>query len=114
MLRLVMAGGLHDRKSLPQELVDAMHRCGLLPGHPRAFRSLSQQWRSWIAARDKYPSIDLPVTLAYGQEDWSVPAERDANANTIPGARAVTLERAGHFSCLEKPTEIASLITAAT
>jgi pimeloyl-ACP methyl ester carboxylesterase len=113
MLRLVMAGGLHDRKSLPQELVDAMHRCGLLPGHPRAFRSLSQQWRSWIAARGNYPSIDLPVTLAYGQEDWSVPAERDANADAIPGARAVTLENAGHFSCLEKPTEIASLITAA-
>jgi pimeloyl-ACP methyl ester carboxylesterase len=114
MLRLVMAGGLHDRKSLPQELVDAMHRCGLLPGHPRAFRSLSQQWRGWIAARDKYPSIELPVTLAYGQEDWSVPAEREANAKTIPEARAVTLENAGHFSCLEKPTEIASLITAAT
>ena len=112
LLRLVMAGGLHDRKSLPQELVDAMHRCGLLPGHPRAFRSLSKQWRSWIAARDQYPSIELPVTLAYGHEDWSVPAERDANTNTIPGARAVTLDDAGHFSCLEKPTEIASLITA--
>jgi pimeloyl-ACP methyl ester carboxylesterase len=114
ILSLVMAGGLHDRKNLPQELVDAMHRCGLLPGHPRAFRSLSQQWRSWIAARDKYPSIELPVILAYGQEDWSVPAERDANAKTIPGAQAVTLEGAGHFSCLEKPTEIASLITATT
>jgi pimeloyl-ACP methyl ester carboxylesterase len=114
MLSRVMAGGLHDRKNLPQELVDAMHRCGLLPGHPRAFRSLSQQWRSWIAAREKYRSIELPVTLAYGQEDWSVPAERDANAEAIPGARAVTLEHASHFSCLEKPTEIASLIVAAT
>jgi pimeloyl-ACP methyl ester carboxylesterase len=73
---------------------------------------LSQQWRTWIAARDKYRSIELPVTLAYGQEDWSAPAERDANAEAIPGARAVTLEHAGHFSCLEKPTEIASLIMA--
>jgi pimeloyl-ACP methyl ester carboxylesterase len=91
-----------------------MHSCGLLPGHPRAFRSLSQHWRSWIAARAKYSSIELPVTLAYGEEDWSVPAERDANAESIPGARAVTLENAGHFSCLEKPTEIASLIAAAT
>jgi pimeloyl-ACP methyl ester carboxylesterase len=54
------------------------------------------------------------VTLAYGREDWSAPAERDANAETIPRARAVTLENAGHFSCLEQPTEIASLIMAAT
>jgi pimeloyl-ACP methyl ester carboxylesterase len=114
MLSLVMAGGLHDRKRLPQELVDAMHRCGLLPGHPRAFRSLSQQWRTWIAAREKYRSIELPVTLVYGEEDWSLPAERDANAEAIPRARPLTLEHAGHFSCLEKPTEIASLIMAAT
>jgi pimeloyl-ACP methyl ester carboxylesterase len=114
LLSLVMAGGLHDRKNLPQELVDDMHRCGLLPGHPRAFRSLSQQWRSWIAAREKYRSIELPVTLVYGQEDWSAPAERDANAEAIPGARAMTLGHAGHFSCLETPTEIASLIMAPT
>jgi pimeloyl-ACP methyl ester carboxylesterase len=113
VLSLVMAGGLHDRNNLPQELVDAMHRCGLMPGHPRAFRSLSQQWRSWIAARDKYQSIELPVTLVYGQEDWSLPAERDANANAIPGAQTVTLRNAGHFSCLEKPHEIADLINTA-
>jgi pimeloyl-ACP methyl ester carboxylesterase len=113
MLSLVMAGGLHDRTRLPQALVDAMYRCGLLPGHPRAFRSLSQQWSSWVAARDRYRSIELPVTLVYGEEDWSRPSERDANADAIPRARTVTLGNAGHFSCLEKPHEVADLISAA-
>jgi pimeloyl-ACP methyl ester carboxylesterase len=111
MLRLVMVGGLHDRHNLPDELVDAMRRCGLLPGHPRAFRSLSKQWRSWISARDSYRAITVPVTLAYGAEDWSRPAERDANAHTIPGARSVTLEKTSHFSSLDRPQEIADLIT---
>src|SRR5262249_34077643 len=112
MLRLVMAGGLHDRHKLPDELVDAMHRCGRLPGHPRAFRSLSKQWRTWISAREAYPSIKLQIALVYGEEDWSRPSERDANANAIPGAQTVPLRNAGHFSCLDKPHEVADLINA--
>jgi pimeloyl-ACP methyl ester carboxylesterase len=113
MLRLVMASGLHDRRKLPGELIDAMRRCGLLPGHPRAFRSLSKQWRSWISARDCYRAITVPVTLAYGAEDWSHPGERYTNAHTIPGARSVTLEKTSHFSSLERPQEIADLIMSA-
>jgi pimeloyl-ACP methyl ester carboxylesterase len=110
MLRLVMAAGLHDSHKLSAELVDAMRRCGLLPGHPRAFRSLSKQWRSWISARDGYAAIGVPVTLVYGEADWSRPAEREANANVIPGARSVTLDKTSHFSSLERPQEIARLI----
>jgi pimeloyl-ACP methyl ester carboxylesterase len=53
------------------------------------------------------------VTLVYGEEDWSRPPERAANANAIPAAQTVTLRNAGHFSCVEKPHEIADLITAA-
>jgi pimeloyl-ACP methyl ester carboxylesterase len=110
ILRLVMAGGVHDARKLPAELIDDMSRCGSLPGHPRAFRSLSLEWRSWIDARSDYPKISVPVSLVYGDEDWSRPLERDANSNAIPGTRASTLEATGHFSCLEKPREIAELI----
>jgi hypothetical protein len=40
----------------------------------------------------------------------SRPAERDADALAIPGARTGTLPEAGHFSSLERPREIAKLI----
>jgi pimeloyl-ACP methyl ester carboxylesterase len=76
MLRLVIAGGLHDRHNLPAEFVDDVHRCGLLPGHPRACRSLSKQSPTWISAREAHPSIKLPVTLVYGEVDWSRPGAR--------------------------------------
>jgi pimeloyl-ACP methyl ester carboxylesterase len=112
MLRLVMTGGLHDRHKLPPDLVADMHRCGLLPGHAQAFRSLSLNWRSWISARAQYGAITTSVTLIYGDEDWSRPAEREANAHTIPGARTATLKNTGHFACLEQPRAIADLITA--
>src|SRR5215831_2013915 len=112
VLGLVMAGGLHDPQKLPPELVDDLARCGRLPGHARAFRSLCQHWRSWIAARARYGQISVPVTLVYGDDDWSRTAERDANARDIPGVHVVRLEATGHFASLERPGEIAGLISA--
>lgn len=112
-IRRVMRSGLHDPEKLPEELVARMHRCGSLPGHPRAFRSLLLEWRSWIEAREQYASIEVPVTLAYGDDDWARPDEREANARLIPGARHVTLEHAGHFASLDKPGEVAQLISEA-
>jgi pimeloyl-ACP methyl ester carboxylesterase len=52
----------------------------------------------------------VPVTLAYSDDDWSRPSERDANERAIHPAQTVTLNGCGHFSCLEKPPEIARLI----
>jgi pimeloyl-ACP methyl ester carboxylesterase len=114
LLRLVLAGGLDDRHNLPPALAEEIARCGRLPGHARAFRSLCLQWRSWLSARAQYGQIALPVTLVYGDEDWSHPAERDANAREIPGAHLVTLQAAGHFASLDKPEQIAGLIQAVT
>ena len=110
VLRQVMEGGLHDPSALPASLVEDMHTCGGLPGHARAFRSLNQQWRTWIAARANYPAIALPVTLVYGSDDWSHPDEREANGRAIPGVRTLSLERCGHFASLEKPGAVAQLV----
>jgi pimeloyl-ACP methyl ester carboxylesterase len=110
ILRRVLAGGLHDSAALPAELVEKLSRCGALPGHSRAFRSLCRHWRSWLDARALYAAIDLPVTLVYGDDDWSRPAERDANAHAIPDVRTTTLRNSGHFASLERPREIAELI----
>jgi pimeloyl-ACP methyl ester carboxylesterase len=110
VLRRVLEGGVHDPRALPPELVDELHACGALPGHARAFRSLCLNWRSWIAARSRYWAIRVPVTLAYAEHDWSRLEEREANARVIPRVRAVSLAGCGHFSCLEKPQDVARII----
>jgi pimeloyl-ACP methyl ester carboxylesterase len=110
ILRRVLAGGLHDPAALPADLVDRLSRCGALPGHARAFRSLCLQWRTWIDARAAYRAIDLPVTLVYGDDDWSRGDEREANARAISGVRTVRLANSGHFSSLDQPAEIAGVI----
>jgi pimeloyl-ACP methyl ester carboxylesterase len=110
MLRRVLDGGLYDPRHLSPQLVDELHRSGRRPGHGRALCSLSRNWQSWLSARDRYPAIQIPVMLAYGDHDWSNHDERDANRRAIPAVRATTIHDCGHFSSLEKPAYVTALI----
>jgi pimeloyl-ACP methyl ester carboxylesterase len=110
ILRRVMEGGVHDRRKLPPDLVEQLWECGSLPGHGRAFVSLCREWKGWIAARSAYPGVKTPVTLAYGDHDWSRPEEREANTRALPAARVLSLAACGHFSSLERPEQIADII----
>jgi len=110
VLRRVLDGGLYDHRHLSPQLVDELYQSGRRPGHGRALRSLSRNWQSWICARDRYPAIQIPVTLAYGDHDWSNHDEREANCRVIPTVRSTTIRDCGHFSCLDKPADVSALI----
>jgi pimeloyl-ACP methyl ester carboxylesterase len=110
VLRRVLEGGLYDPRHLSPQLIDELQQSGRRPGHSRALRSLSRNWQSWISARDAYPAIQIPVTLAYGDHDWSNDDERDANRRSIPAVRASTIHDCGHFSSLEEPAHVTALI----
>jgi len=110
ILRRVMEGGFHDRRHLAPELVQQLWECGSLPGHSRAFLSLSREWRSWIEARIAYTRVRVPMTLVYGDHDWSLVEEREANARALSAARTLTLVACGHFASLERPADVAELI----
>jgi pimeloyl-ACP methyl ester carboxylesterase len=110
ILRKVMEGGVHDSRNLPPDLVDDLWACGSLPGHARAFLSLCRQWHTWIAARANYSAIEIPVTLIYGEHDWSRVEDREANKRVLKSARSAWLESCGHFASLEQPQRIARAI----
>lgn len=113
ILRSVLHGGLHDSSALSPELLEELYGCGSRPGHARALQSLCRASRSFAAARVCYPQIAVPVSLVYGDEDWSHRDERAANADAIPGVDVVSLERCGHFASLDQPEAIARLISEA-
>jgi pimeloyl-ACP methyl ester carboxylesterase len=110
IFRKVMEGGVNDPRNLPADLVDELWACGLLPGHKRAFLSLCRLWKTWLAARAGYPAIEMPVTLIYGEHDWSRAEDREANRRVLRGARSLLLEECGHFASLEQPQRIARVI----
>jgi pimeloyl-ACP methyl ester carboxylesterase len=110
ILRKVMEGGVVDPRHLPRGLIEELQDCGKLPGHARALRSLVRSSRTWIDARIAYAAAELPITLVYGDDDWSLPQDRQANRRALRGARLVDLEDCGHFACLDQPSRIAELI----
>jgi pimeloyl-ACP methyl ester carboxylesterase len=110
IFRKVMEGGVYDSRHLPRDLVDELWACGSRPGHERAFLSLSRQWKTWIAARAAYSAIEIPVTLIYGDHDWSRLEDREANRRVLRSARGLLLEKCGHFASLEHRQRIAHVI----
>jgi pimeloyl-ACP methyl ester carboxylesterase len=112
VLELVLSGGFVDPRNLPSSLFQEFVRVGNRKGYRSAEYRLYKNWRSWVDARQLYRNVNVPVTLAYGGQDWSKPREREARKDTLHPQRYVVLEHAGHFSALENPKAVADLILA--
>jgi pimeloyl-ACP methyl ester carboxylesterase len=59
------------------------------------------------AMQDRYATIDIPVTVCWGEDDTWVPVERGRElAGRIPGARLQVIPRAGHLVPEDQPAEL--------
>jgi pimeloyl-ACP methyl ester carboxylesterase len=112
ILGKIMGGGYHDPRKLPSDLLAEFDEVAHRPGYKRIARKVLAGWRSWSKARDYYRQISAPVTLIYGDSDWSRPDERERTRSLIPAAQLLTLKNTGHFSAVEKPSELARAILA--
>ncbi len=112
ILGKIMGGGYHDPRKLPADLLAEFDEVARRPGYKRMARRVLAGWRSWSKARDYYPQISAPVTLIYGDSDWSRPNERERTRSLIPASQMVTLKNTGHFSAVENPSELARAIMA--
>jgi pimeloyl-ACP methyl ester carboxylesterase len=90
--------------------LDELRRVGRRPGYPNVARAIYRSLESLIAARARYPRINVPVTLVYGDEDWSRTSDRQANIESVPGARKIVLLETGHFAALERPDDVARIL----
>jgi pimeloyl-ACP methyl ester carboxylesterase len=110
IIRGVMRGGLQDARHLPDHYLDELRRVGRRSGYPMVARAILRNLDSLIAARERYAHINVPVTLVYGDHDWSRPSDRQANIDSVPGARYIELRDTGHFTALEAPNEVARIL----
>ncbi|UPJ46474.1 alpha/beta hydrolase [Bradyrhizobium sp. 200] len=110
VLGKIMGGGYHDPRKLPADLLAEFDEVAHRSGYKRMARKVLAGWRSWSKARDYYRQISAPVTLIYGDSDWSRPNERERTRSLIPASQMMTLKKTGHFSVVENPSELARVI----
>ena len=106
----VLRGGLRDPRHLPDHYLDELGRVGRRPGYPVVARAILRNLDSLIAARDRYARINVPVTLVYGDHDWSRPSDRQASIESVAGADHIVLRDTGHFASLEAPHQVARIL----
>jgi pimeloyl-ACP methyl ester carboxylesterase len=63
------------------------------------------------AMQDRYATIDIPVTVCWGEDDTWVPVERGRElAARIPGARLHVIPGAGHLVQEDRPAELTAAL----
>jgi len=110
ILRKIMGGGYADPRKLSADLLDEFDKTGRRPNYHYVERKVLAAWRSWSKARERYSGVKAPTTLIYGDKDWSRISERERTKATLRNARLFTLPNTGHFSSVENPQEVASII----
>jgi pimeloyl-ACP methyl ester carboxylesterase len=110
VLGVVLRGGLVDGSKLPGHYLAELRRVGRRGGYPRVAREVYRNVESMVAARPNYGRVSAPVTVVYGDHDWSQQPEREANLTLLRNARSISLSRSGHFAALERPDRIAEIL----
>ncbi|WP_253843174.1 alpha/beta fold hydrolase [Mycobacterium colombiense] len=109
ILKGVLAGGFADRDALPKDFLTELRRSGRRRGYPTVNRAIVRGLDGFVDARNRYTRVKAPVTLAYSEHDWSRPPERGHVARQL-AVDALTIPGTGHFSALERPTEMVRVI----
>lgn len=102
-LSLVMNGGVTNIRSIPGWLMKLFAQTGRRPGYTYLGRNILKNWRSWSQATSLYPQVTCPVTLVYGEFDWSRQPERTRTLHQLTTARLETVAGAGHFLSVDHP-----------
>ena len=110
IMKGVLRGGFVDKSRLPDDFIAELRRSGSRQGYARVGRAIYRSLRGFTKSRDRYREVQVPVTLVYGEHDWSRPAERDQVARLLTDVEWVALPGTGHFSALERPAEMARIL----
>jgi pimeloyl-ACP methyl ester carboxylesterase len=114
VLGIILRGGLVDGSRLPEHYLAELRRVGRRHGYSRVAREVFRNVDSMIAARGLYGRVSVPVTLIYGEHDWSQPSERNANLALLRDVQSNSLIDAGHFAALEQPDRVAEILLEAS
>ncbi len=106
ILGLVLNGGVTNIKKMPASLVKLFDKTGHKPGYRYVERNVLANWRSWAKAPTLYSRVKCPVTLVYGEKDWSSREERLATLSKITQSKTEEVSNSGHFLSVDNPDAV--------
>jgi pimeloyl-ACP methyl ester carboxylesterase len=109
-LSMVLRGGLKNRSEMPEDLLTELNSAGNRKDYRYVERNVFDNWESWGKARSLYASVKVPVTLIYGDHDWSTLQERERTAKELGGIKAISIENTGHFGFVDSSQKLVEIV----
>jgi pimeloyl-ACP methyl ester carboxylesterase len=110
ILWLIFRGGVYNKKAITYSYISLLSTSILKKLNIYHTRKVFSHFNSWSEAKKHYVSLTVPVTLVYGDRDWSSLEERRESRNLLNPKKYVELTDTGHFSFLEAPEKSANII----
>ncbi len=111
ILKNILRGGFFDIKCLSNEYLNLLCSSIKKNGYTYHFRSVLKNYKSWTEAKKLYNKIKIPIKLIYGDNDWANENNKNETKNTFGLASYSIIKDCGHFSFLEKPKEVAKILS---
>lgn len=109
-LGMVLSGGFANKSSMPDDLLTKVNSAGYRDDYRYVERNVFENWESWGKARNLYSGVKAPVTLVYGDHDWSTLQERERTAKELGGVPIITVENSGHFGFVDNPEKLIDIV----
>tara|TARA_E500000178_G_C16916217_1_gene705025 strand:+ start:31 stop:858 length:828 start_codon:yes stop_codon:yes gene_type:complete len=111
ILKNIMRGGFVNTQCLSNDYIELLCLSLKKTNYVYHFRNVLINSKSWANARKIYKKVTVPVELTYGEKDWSNENDRKLTKELLGLDNYITLENCSHFSFLEKPKEVAEIIS---
>ena len=110
ILWFIVRGGVFDKKAITFSYVSLLITSTRKSFNVYHTRNVFLNFKSWTESKKCYPELNVPVTLVYGDHDWSSSKERNESRGLLSPQKYIELEDTGHFSFLEAPEKVAKII----
>ena len=110
ILWLIFRGGVYNKKAITYRYISLLSTSIRKSSNIYHTRNVFSHFSSWSEAKKQYAKLKTPVTLVYGDHDWSTPEERRESRDFLNPKKYIELEDIGHFSFLEAPEKSARII----
>ena len=111
ILKNILRGGFFDIKCLSNEYLNLLCSSIKKNGYTYHFRNVLKNYKSWTEAKKLYNKVNIPVKLIYGDNDWANKNNKNDTKDIFGLASYNIIKDCGHFSFLEKPNEVAKIIS---